>query len=507
MKHNFLLFILVLVHAIPQAVPATEDGCGEKTLNANSKYQTIAPTPAAKNCQYTISVQTGNVQLTLKSINLPSQCTADYVAIYPDTPANDGSNAVLGPTCELPAVVTYVSTATKFVVVYKKTSEDATHTGFTADFITATGCGEETLRANDKEQYLDPANLAKACTYKITSPDASIIRLTLTSIALPSTCTDSYVAIYNDEKDKNNPILGETCKTQLPQVKTYRSDGPHMDVIYKLANPTKDHTGFTATFMAENACGELTMNATEEVQTIDPANSATSCTYKITGQPGNVIKLTITSIALPDKPCATGYLALFNDISDKTKPILDKVCTTTPPQPNTYTSKSNLMYVEYKLDAPSSTHTGFVATFEAAPDPCGSTTLIATTEEKTLDTPVAANDCTYLITGEDGKLVELTFTEINLPADCANDYVALYNSADGTSEITGKKCGETLPDPVTYTSAGKTMAVVYKKASAVATHIGFKATYKSVNSTRRTTNSVTLLFICMAIFSFLTKHP
>ena len=93
------------------------------------------------------------------------------------------------------------------------------------------------------------------------------------------------------------------------------------------------------------------------------------------------------------------------------------------------------------------------------------------------------DDCAWLIQVDRNHVVTFTFEDFDVEphSNCSYDYVALYDGANSSAPLIIQHCGQTVPEPNTFTSTGNQMYVRMKADGSVPAK-GFKANYTWVRS-------------------------
>ncbi|KAM8835503.1 procollagen C-endopeptidase enhancer a [Synchiropus picturatus] len=211
------------------------------------------------------------------------------------------------------------------------------------------------------------------------------------------------------------------------------------------------------------------------------------CTWRITVPEGNVVMLSFRIFDLEaDSLCRYDYLDVFNGHSNLVQK-LGRFCGTF--RPGALISTTNTMMLEMASDGETQGR-GFVAYFSGAKPYvddqqfCGGKITKAQGEIMTPNWPdkkyPAGTSCSWLITVEPDKVIQVNFEKFALESDtyCRFDYVAFFNGGEkDDSRLIGRFCGDEAPQPII--TSGNTMLVQFVSDLSV-TSDGFLARYTSV---------------------------
>lgn len=211
------------------------------------------------------------------------------------------------------------------------------------------------------------------------------------------------------------------------------------------------------------------------------------CLWRITVPEGNVVMLSFRIFDLEADPlCRYDYLDAYNGHSNMVQK-LGRFCGTF--RPGSLMSTTNTMMLEMASDEATGGR-GFLAYFSGgkptADDQqfCGGKMTKAQGEIQTPNWPQknypAGISCSWLITVEPDRVIEVNFDKFDLEADsyCRFDYVAFFNGGEkDDSRLIGKFCGETTPDSMVTNS---NVLLVQFVSDLSVTSDGFMASYTSV---------------------------
>ncbi|XP_077448933.1 procollagen C-endopeptidase enhancer a isoform X2 [Stigmatopora argus] len=211
------------------------------------------------------------------------------------------------------------------------------------------------------------------------------------------------------------------------------------------------------------------------------------CTWVITVPEDKVVMLSFRIFDLEaDSQCRYDYLDVYNGNSNAVQK-LGRFCGTF--RPGTLISTTNTMMLEMATDEETNAR-GFVAYFSGATPYaedqqfCGGKMSKSQGEIMTPNWPnkkyPAGTSCSWLVTVEPDKVIQVQFGKFVLEADtyCRFDYVAFFNGGEkDDSRLIGKYCGDQAPAPIL--TSGNVLLVQFVSDLSV-TSDGFMATYTSI---------------------------
>ena len=105
--------------------------------------------------------------------------------------------------------------------------------------------------------------------------------------------------------------------------------------------------------------------------------------------------------------------------------------------------------------------------------------------------------CDWLITVPEGKIVKLTFDNVDLKqssgSTCIADYVEVIDGSRSNDESKGKFCGDRKPEDIR--SSGRYMWVRFRTDSHDSIYEGFNATYKAEDKSSKL-KTLSLNIVC-----------
>lgn len=537
--------------------------CG-RTLHEHSGTFTSPGFPNSgkyKFCDWRISVTPGqriSLNFTAFGLKRSAKCKDEYVEV------RDGHSRtapLIGKFCGKKDPPPLMSTGSRLWIRYS--SGDAeTRQGFKASYKAVCGGPISGRQGTIQSPYYPewyPPNTK--CTWTISLPQHFRVGIRFNAFDIEShhKCLYDYLQIY-DGPDVSSPVLGRFCGKSLPnELKSnssqltiqFASDGTVMKPGFYLEffseiNECRKNNGGCQQICedtlggyrcackpgyelrsnnkdCEAACGGTLTAPKGNITSpsypdVYPRNKR--CLWKITVPDGQRISLTFNHFQLEGNGygvCRYDYV----EIIDKDDQVLGKFCGGKIPQ--TVTSSSNLMWVEFRSDHTQSRE-GFVAEYYADEDECQNSnggcqekcvntvgsyicscregfalqndkhsckevnhcggTLNALSGEITSPnypgTYRSNRDCTWKIVIPAGNHLQLTFKEIDIEErkqnKCPSDYVEVFSGSGKHSNSLGRFCGKQRPK--TLISRTHKMAVKFRSDKKVNAK-GFRAEYKA----------------------------
>lgn len=517
-----------------------------------------------KICEWRIAVTLGeriSLNFTVFGLRRGSgKCREEYVEVRD---GHSKSSPLIGRYCGKKVPPSIWSTGSRLWIRYLS-GEAVGKLGFKASYKAVCGgrinTPKGTIQSPKYPQWYPPN---KKCTWTISLPEHFRVGIRFVAFDMEShsKCLYDYLQINDGPKDSPS-VLGRYCGKQLPvELKSnsslvtlqFSSDGSInkpgfylnffsetdecrnnnggceqicVDTIgghrcschpgYELKSNNKD---------CEAACGG-TLAAPEGNITSPsypdnyPKNKR--CLWKITGPKGQRISLKFDKFQLEGNGygvCRYDYV----EIKDKDGEVLGKFCGGRIPE--TVTSSSNLMWVEFRSDHTQS-RGGFAAVYYADKDECqdnnggcqdkcvntigsyicscregfvlqkdkhsckevngcgGTLTTLSgeITSPNYPGTYQSNRDCTWRIIVPQGSHIQLTFQEIDIEQDkkCTFDYVEVFSGTGQQAESLGRYCGRQVPSSLLVSRAHK-MSVKFHSDKMVNSK-GFRAQYTAVCS-------------------------
>ena len=268
-------------------------------------------------------------------------------------------------------------------------------------------------------------------------------------------CPWDWVAV--NQTWNNLVALDKHCGTQLPPFVNTRGST-------LLAFKT-DHSiqmkGFSARFNI-HPCGG---NITTETEISSPMNTDryhhnTNCIWTITAPNNRVVGIKFNRLDLEGSSrCYYDHVSTFEGATTNRSQEIGRYCGNQTDQPPMMKSTGNVMTVQFKTDS-SVTGTGFHAIIKFVYGPqqgCGGNIEVTGSTTRTISSYDADGDnkyendmdCHWLIIGDPGKVLKLTFTRFELESRGTNpsgepecfDYLEIYDGRGPSDPLIGKFCG------------------------------------------------------------------
>ncbi|XP_071942939.1 cubilin-like isoform X2 [Antedon mediterranea] len=417
-------------------------------------------------------------QLTLSftafDIESHPDCIYDYLAVFNggnfDSPKISGQNPWCGNT--LPSTVT--TSSNKALVQFMSDAFEAAQ-GFRLEWTTVTsGCGGNfhgntgTIKSSN---YPSNYHSNEECIWTIIVEHGYHVKFEFdNNFDIKGTgysCTGDVLTAFDGGSTSDRP-LGNFCGNTSPL--TVNSTNNQLTFRMRSDN-TNEGTGFQGTWTVE--CG-LTFNTTNGTITSPgyPNNydNGLSCDYLINYDPTKRLRIRFQEPFEIEEAtnCAYDGLKIYNSSNS----VLGTYCGDSLPDP---IESEGSMFLNFYSDS-SDTRVGFSLKFEQG---CGGEYVGPAGQVSTTDTGTYRNNenCTWLITVNDNRVVELVFSmfDIEVHSSCLYDSLTIYDGPTTNNPVlAGPLCGEVLPDPIKSTN--KTMLLNFL-SDVSSTHGGFKAGY------------------------------
>ncbi|XP_071829747.1 tolloid-like protein 1 isoform X2 [Apostichopus japonicus] len=544
--------------------------CGRTFIESNGNFTYPLQRDAANiadECIWRISVTPGEtIRLTISSLDMvgSKNCWYDYIVV------RDGHwefSPVLGQFCGGNAPAPIVSTRNRLWVKMKKSTHPFS-LGFSAKYEAICG-GNITRRERGVIQspnYPDYYSSNKECIWVITIRNRNRrgyqvgLRFNSFDVERHDNCIYDYVEV-RDGSDIDSPLLGRFCGyTMLPD--DLKSTGNTISVKF-VSDSSVNKAGFSAEFFqeidecadndggcehacintvgsyrcecnpgftlmrdglgCEKACGGLKTSLQGNISTPQYPNMYPrdkNCIWKISAPSSYHISLQFRDFQLEGTElCKYDFVEIRGGFSPDADRIGNRLCGSDIPE--TVTSPSNTLYIQFKSDSTVSKK-GFFATFFADMDECENNngecqhTCINTlgsymctcrngftlhenghdckeskcqkeitdvsgviTSPNFPDNYPKRKQCSWHIIATPGHRVELDFDEFDLEAhqECAYDHVRIYDGDSDERLGLGTFCGHHLPDDIL--SSGNHMFISFYSDASVS-RPGFSARHRTV---------------------------
>ncbi|KAM4705286.1 LOW QUALITY PROTEIN: cubilin [Rhinophrynus dorsalis] len=428
-------------------------------------------------CAWLLEAPEGNtLTLTFAYLDIENHsiCRWDSVTIM-----NGGSpgSPLIGQYCGTSSPGTVQSASNKLLVMFN--SDNTVHGGgFYANWTSdSLGCGGY-LHADSGNvkspgwPHNFPVN--SRCTWTIQSQESSHLELTFNNnFHIPDIngqCQRSYIKIWNGAKETSEEPLATACGDTAPAPIT----SPTNVVRITFQSQDTAGSGFSSSFISK--CGaNFTKSSGRIVSPNYPNkyNNNLNCNYTILTEGNMFIVLTFQNFELESSSsCSKDGMKVYGGATGSR---LATLCGDSVPAP---ISSAGTMLINFYTNSDTNMH-GFMATYRILP--CGGT---FNASSGVLRSPTHSYteyhnnmNCTYHITVQDNKIIELKFNEFELEASssCSFDYVAVYDGTNIYSELLGTFCGKVLP-PVLRSSSNN-LFVVFKTDS-YGTAGGWRASFR-----------------------------
>ncbi|KAF6722152.1 Cubilin [Oryzias melastigma] len=404
-----------------------------------------------RQCIYLIQLPSNEkVALNFTDMDLEthSDCSFDYVEVRD---GNVEAAPLIGKYCgnSLPAPI--VSSSNSLWIRFK--SDNAvSHSGFRAVYTVACG-GTLSGTGQFRSPYHPnayPHN--KLCEWVINQPEGYVVTLDFLSFDVEGgSCLFDFVEV-RDGSTSSSPLLGKFCGSDIPA--RLQSTQRSMYIQFRTDASISNH-GFAAVYdSAIEGCGDTLTGPSGTITSPGHPTSyphGANCTWFISVQPGNLIRLSFNSFNLEyHYDCNYDYLEVYDNGTVETGKKIGRYCgRSVPPSITSSERQLTLLFVsDYSLSTE-----GFSASYVSinASTDCGETFTSPTgffTSPNHPDYYPNNRDCIFKIIVELNMQILLNFTNFSLegfPASCNFDFVEIRDGGYETSPLIGKFCGDQKP--------------------------------------------------------------
>ncbi|XP_072020163.1 LOW QUALITY PROTEIN: cubilin-like [Amphiura filiformis] len=467
---------------------ATATGCGGTLTTPTGSFASPNyPNPYHHNaeCFWLITASEGSsIILSFADMDMEghSSCYYDYVKIF-DGPQE--TDPLLGTYCgiTLPAPLTSSGSNMR---IKMRTDYSVTGRGFHAAYVTSCNTrltARSGVIASPNFPLPHPHN--RDCLWIIETTAGNKINITFNNLALENhgSCVYDYVKIYDGETTSTT-VLDTLCGSPNVDGLAYSSTDNLMAVQFH-SDGSVASAGFRASYVAWGCGADFT---TDSGQLNSPGypnlyGHRRECHWTIRVSYGHSIVLTIHELDVESAhECVYDALQVYSG-HDTDGLQLAQVCHTQT-SPQQVSTTGNEMFIRFFTDA-SVNGRGFNATWQSVNGGCGGNFSTPTGNIHSHNYPNNYDhntDCTWLITVDSTKSINITFLAFNLEASgssCYYDYVKVYDGPNENSPLLLVDCGAGLPSPPSYFSSGNQM-YIRMRADGSISRSGFNANYISV---------------------------
>ncbi|XP_077347020.1 cubilin isoform X1 [Lithobates pipiens] len=359
------------------------------------------------------------------------------------------SSPIIGQYCGTVSPGTIQSGSNKLLVIFN--ADNSIHGGgFYANWTSdSQGCGGyiHADSGNIKSPgwpLIFPMN--SRCTWTILTHESSHFELTFSeNFHIPDSsgqCQRSFLKVWSGSAETEEYLLLSACGDSAPAPVV--SPGSIVKIIFQSQdNPAN---GFSANFTSR--CGANFTKPSGQIVSPnypDRYDNNLNCNYTIQADNNMFIVLTFLSFEVElAQSCRKDNVKVFSGVPH-TGSTLQTLCGSSLPAP---VSSRGTMSVTLRTDSDTAMH-GFVASYRVIP--CGGTYngtygVIRSPTHSSTDYHNNMN-CTYHITVQENRVIELGFNSFDLEASssCRYDYVAVYDGSDIYAPLLGRFCGKTMP--------------------------------------------------------------
>ncbi|CAM9270170.1 unnamed protein product, partial [Lampetra planeri] len=454
--------------------------------------------PPSRDCYWTVAVEP-SLLITFAfgtlSLEQHSDCSYDFLEIrdglLPDA-------TVLGKFCST-AQPPPLQTTGPSAWIHFHSDYSVSDQGFHITYTTSKsdpGCGGTFTQSEGiiiSPNWPNDYAHNRQCIYVIRLPAAETVNLTFTHMNLEShsSCTFDYVEV-RDGGSEADPLIGKFCGNSLPA--PISSSSNHLWIRFKSDSSVRDgssssspllgtfcgtdipprlqssqrsmfvrfrtdssvsNLGFEAAYgSATEGCGETFTSPSGTITTPGhPTNypHGTNCTWYISVDPGNLIRLTFDSFNLEyHSGCNYDYLEVYDNGTVQTGAKIGRFCGRSVPP--SITSTDRLLTLLFVSDSSLATE-GFSASYTSidATTDCGENFNSPTGSFSSPNYPnyyPNNRDCVFTITVPVNMQVTLNFSSFDLEGStpsCSFDFVEIRDGGYETSPLVGTFCGSEKP--------------------------------------------------------------
>ncbi|XP_077124414.1 cubilin [Ranitomeya variabilis] len=408
--------------------------------------------PALSHCAWLLEAPEGDIiTLSFANFNLEyhSVCRWDSVTLV--NGASAGS-PVIGQYCGSTSPGTVQSGSNKLLVIFNA-ERSMNGGGFYANWTSGSlGCGGDiSADSGNIKSPGWPLNFPvnSRCTWNIRTQQSSHFELDFNeNFNIPNSrgqCERSFVKVWSGVEESDEALLLTACGNTVPS--PIISPGNTIKLTFQ--SQDEPGNGFMTSF--NSRCGANFTRLSGRIVSLNYPNkyeNNVNCNYTIHADDGMFIALTFLTFEVEDSTsCDRDGVKIFRGTSTSGS-ALATLCGDTLPPP---VSSRGAMSINFYTNANVTMH-GFMATYRMYP--CGGT---YNGTSGVLRSPMHSitnyhNDmnCSYLITVEEDKIIEMKFNEFDVQesSSCSYDYVSVYDGSNIYGTHLGKFCGKVLPPVV-----------------------------------------------------------
>ncbi|XP_065114614.1 cubilin [Paramisgurnus dabryanus] len=431
-----------------------------------------------RQCIYIIRMPQNEVvalNFTHMDLEIHSGCLFDFVEVRDGT---SETGPLFGKYCgtTLPAPIL---SSTNALWIRFQSDNSVAQAGFRATYElvcggTLSGTGE--IRT---PLHPNPYPHNKVCEWVINQPMGYVVTLNFLTFDVEgsSQCYFDHVEV-RDGPSASSPLIGRYCGTEVPPM--LQSSQRSMFIQFKTDASVSNH-GFNAEYRsAEQGCGETLTEPTGSFTspghpTVYPHGA--NCTWYISLEPGNLIRLSFTTFNLEyHTNCTYDYVDVYDNGTALTGTLMGRFCGHSVPP--SLTSTDSLMTVLLVSDS-SLAAEGFSATYVSinATTDCSAVFTSPTGQFNSPNYPSnypTNRECVYKIIVEVNMQIMLNVTDFLLEAStsCSFDYLEIRDGGYETSPLIGKFCGVSAP-PIIVSHSNRLWLKL--RSDSVLTYRGFAA--------------------------------
>ena len=388
-------------------------------------------------------------------------CTFDHLTVTEVDSRGHGDMKSLGRFCgnNIPSTV---SSQEDTVTLDFVSDSSVAENGFRVEWV-VDGCGGVLSKPTDTFSTPNwPLTYGHSieCVWSIEVEFGSKVELNITDFQLEghANCEYDYLAVFAG-KTEDSPQLTKMCDAHSSNT-VISSMGNKMFVKF-VSDVSKASKGFIATYSTKpGGCGGLMKGKEGKVISPNYPNNYDphdDCGWLIEVDANHVVKFTFEDFDVePHASCDYDFVALYDGNSTES-PLILKHCGQNLPDPVTFSSSGNQMYVRLKADGTIASK-GFKANFTRG---CGA--RIITSGEGVLTSPgyphfwADNENCSWIIQGAqptDRVTLHVTYMDLDQPENfhnCTDEggNLVVRDGEDSNAPMIGRYCGMVTPPSIT----------------------------------------------------------
>ncbi|XP_072010324.1 cubilin [Engystomops pustulosus] len=442
------------------------------------------PYTGDKQCIYLIRQASGekiNLKFTHMDLESSAGCSVTFIEIRDgDTETAPLIDRFCNSTIPAP-----ITSSSETLWIKFKSDPSATRSKFRAFYQVVCGGTLSGAGVITTPHYPNPYYRERSCEWIITQPEGQVVMFKFDNLNISSSseCGSNYVEV-RDGPSSESPLIGKYCGSNVPPV--IYSSQRSLNVKF-LTDASSDNHGFSASYRSlMEGCGGTRTSPEGTINSPGYPNvypHGVHCTWVISIQPGNLIRLSFTSFNLEHSvSCQYDYVEIYDNTTVTTGSRMGRYCGRSIPP--TITSSGSTMLVLFVTDSAMGAE-GFIANYVSinTSTACDVTYTEATgvfTSPNYPNNYPTNSECVYTISAAVNKQIRLNFTSFTIESStsCTKDYVEIRDGGYETSPLLGRFCRERPPVIISHSNK---LWVKFRSDSSF-TYKGFEAHWDSATT-------------------------